>query len=516
MKSGESLVEEHPLAAGVLPRLNPFAQQELDETLERWQHDKSVATALEIVNSAADLEGKPALEEARRLVIASDLTSAFARGIARGDRAKDPQLLISNRNNLGIKLARAALRRDPYNAIEALNLAHAYCSIGRLEKAELLMGQALAVAGTNRTILRGAARFYLHRKNFELAHRFLARAPSLLHDPWLLAGEIALSEVVGKTSRHMKRARQMVESDGLSAINRSELNAAIGDVQMHRGDHRLARRSYLAALERPTENVVAQAHFLSMRGDVTNLPVGQAMKLVRMAPEAFGMAAFSRGDWKTATEQAKLWLDLEPFSNRPVNLGFTASELGENDMESARFFAEHGQRANPGEPMQHNNHAFALAKLGRLKEAEENFAVCRAVLAKEEGDAAERSVYRATAALIAWRGGDIEGGRRGYQEAAAHFEKSGQKPHLAVALWRWAEEEIRAGNVAEANILLERAKGTLKPHERTLQHVAVDRFTEMVKDAVEAAVPVTLNTVNAAPQLTSLTSESLIVPTLRE
>lgn len=501
VKSRDSLVEERPLGTGGLTPLNRLSQIELDETIERWKHDKSVGVALEILNSPADLADSPVLAEAAHIVLAHKDAGTLARVIAGANAEPNGNsafAALSPRTNVPLALARAALRRDPYNAIAALNLAHAYCGIGRVDKAHRLVLQALAVAGTNRTILRGAARFYLHVKDFGHAHSLLARAPGLLHDPWLLAGELALSEVIGKTSQHMKRAKLMAQSDSLEAINRSELNAAIGDVQRHRGDHRHARKSYVAALVRPTENVIAQAHFLSTRGDVTNLPWGDAMKHVTAAPEASGMDALLRGDWKVAKEQARIWLDLEPFSNRPVNLGFTASELGDNDMESALFFAERGQRSNPGQPMQHNNYAFALAKLGRIAEAEEAFAVCRSLLAKEEGDPGERHVYKATAALIAWRAGDVEGGRRGYREAAEYFEKSGQRPRLAVALWRWAEEEVRAGNIAEAGKLLERAKGTLKPKERTLHHVAVDKFEEMLKGAVQSALPQTPATLVSA------------------
>ena len=486
IKPRDAHAEEWPLKDGVLTPLNPQARLELEDTLDRWKVEKTLGTALELLNSARDLQGRPELKEASRIVLAHRGAANVARALA--DQNGGIQVVAGERGRESIPeivLARTALRRDPYNALAALNLAHAYCAIGLWDKADRLVLQALGVAGTNRTILRGAARYYLHIRNPEKAHRLLARAPSLLHDPWILAGELALAEVGGRTSAHVKAARALAASESIAPLHRSELNAALGDLQVHRGDHKLARKSYLVALRKPTENVVAQAHFLSMQGHVTSLPVGEAMARCTVAPEARGMEALLRGDWETAQKQARLWLDLEPFSNRPVNLGFTAADIGTNDMMEAEYFAERGRRANPENPMQHNNHAYALARLGLLAKAEEVFAVCRAMIAKEAGDKGELHVYKATAGLIAWRSGDIESGRASYREAVDHFEKSNDKQRLPIALARWADEERRAGNRAEAVALLARAQLAARSKERTLQHVLLEHLDQSLKKASE-------------------------------
>lgn len=486
VKPRDAHAEEWPLKSGVPVPLNPQSQLELDDALDRWKVEKTLGTALELLNSARDLQGRPELEEASRVVLAHRGASNIARALA--DHKGGIQVTTGDRDAESIPeivLARAALRRDPHNAFAALNLAHAYCAIGRWDKADRLVLQALCAAGSNRTILRGAARYYLHVKEVDKAHHLLARAPSLLHDPWVLAGELALAEVRGRTSTHVKAARALAASDSIAPLHRSELNAALGDLQVHRGDHKLARKSYLVALDKPTENVVAQAHFLSMQGQVTSLPVDEAMSRCTVAPEARGMEALSKGDWKAAQEQARLWLALEPFSNRPVNLGFTAADIGRDDMVDAEYFADRGRRANPGNPMQHNNHAYALAKLGRVAKAEEVFAVCYVMIAKEAGDKGELHVYKATAGLIAWRKGDIEVGRRSYREAAEYFDKSSDKRRLAHALGRWADEERRTENFTEATTLLARARLVAKSKERSFEHVLLERVDQSLKKALE-------------------------------
>jgi len=489
IKSRRSLLEEKPLKSGVLVPLELKDQVELDESLARWKEEKTLGAALELLNSETYLQGRSEVAEASRLVLLNQDASQIARATAGAPAADEPPLGRTHSRTIpDIALARARLRRDPWNAFAALNLAHAYCAIGRLDRADRLILHALTAAGTNRTVLRGAARYYLHVGEKERAHRLLANASALLHDPWLLSGELALAEVIGRTSVNVKAARAMAESDSIQAVHRSELNAAIGDLQMHRGDHKRARKSYLVALGSPTENVVAQAQFLGSKGEFTSLPVVEAMTRLNEAPEARAMAALMNSDWIGAQEQARKWHTYEPFSTRPVNLGFTAANIGSQDMEEASFFARHGVLANPGNPMQHNNYAFALAQLGRVTEAEEAFETCATAITKNVGNASDLHVFKATAGLIAWRKQDQDGGRRGYREAADHFEKNNEKQRLAICLARWAGEEIRAGNKAEAPKLLAKARAVTASKERTLIHVLLDHVDNLIKKPAAALI----------------------------
>jgi tetratricopeptide (TPR) repeat protein len=495
LKSLSSLLEEKPLKSGVLLPLEPQHQLELDDALERWKSNKTLGVALELLNSASYLQGRGEVDEASRIILLHEGASRAARAIAETPSDNGRVAGSSHpRSVLEIELARARLRRDPRNAFAALNLAHAYCAIGRWTKADRLILQALATGGTNRTVLRGAARYYLHIDEQERAHRLLAHASALLYDPWLLSGELALAEVIGRTSVNVKAARSLAESESLPAVHRSELNAAIGDLQIHRGDHKRARKSYLVALGSPTENVVAQAQFLETKGEFTSLPVGEAMRRLNEAPEARAMAALANGDWNEAQEQARNWLRYEPFSTRPVNLGFTAAHIGSQDMEAAALFARHGVLANPVNTIQHNNYAFALAQLGRVREAEKAFAACAVAIARNSGEASDLHIYKATAGLIAWRNHDLEGGRHGYREAADYFEKNNEKLRLAECLARWAVEELRAGDQAAAPKLLARAQVIAKSNERTLTHVLLDQVDSLVKKPVAALTSPTSTT----------------------
>jgi len=481
LKARASLKEEHPLSAGKLAPLEPVDALEMQSSVGAWQSKRSLPHALELLTSASHLDGASDLQEAAEYVIEHADASLAAKALAIGRYAGRRELGEPIFDpGVAIREARARLARDPRNAFAALNLAHAFCAIGKKEAAKRAVDWALAVAGNNRTILRGAARFLLHVDAPERAHRLLARAPSLKHDPWLLAGELALAEVLDRTSSHVRTARELAVSENLAPFHRAELQAALGDMQVRRGDHKLAKKSYLVALRDPTENVVAQAQFLSATGNVSNLPVDHAMGALREAPEARGFDALARGDWAEACKQAHRWLQDEPFSTRPVNLGFTAAEVGLQDMNAAYEFAEKGYQANPGKPMQHNNLAFTLAHLGVLDRAEAVFVTCRTAIARQDGEARDRAVYRATEGLLAFRRGQIDAGRQGYGDAVKYFEAHGERVRRAVALARWADEEARAGNCEEAMGILARSLLVGQSDERTILTLLLENIERSI------------------------------------
>ncbi|HZC23618.1 MAG TPA: hypothetical protein VE866_09790 [Candidatus Binatia bacterium] len=453
----------------------------MESSLKIWRSRRSLPNALDLLTSASHLDGAGELQQAAEFVIDHGDASMAAKALAIGRYAGRRELAEAFFDSrTAIREARARLGRDPRNAFAALNLAHAFCAIGKKDAARRAVDWALAVGGGNRTILRGAARFLLHIDERELAHRLLARAPSLHHDPWLLAGELALAEVLGRTSKHVRSARDLAASEMLSPFHRSELQAALGDMQVRRGDHKLAKKSYLAALRDPTENVVAQAQFLATTGNVSSLPVGQAMDALLEAPEARGFDALARGNWDEACRQARRWLQDEPFSTRPVNLGFTAAEVGSEDMNAAFEFAEKGYQANPGNPMQHNNFAFTLAHLGVLDRAELVFDACRGAILRQEGEARDRAVYRATEGLLAFRRGQIEAGRQGYRDAVTYFERHGERIRHSIALARWANEEARVGYFAEAVRLFAQSLETGRTDERTMLTLLLENIRRAI------------------------------------
>ena len=102
-----------------------------------------------------------------------------------------------------------------------------------------------------RLLLRAEARFYQHiRKPAQSLHVLDQEINMVLSDPWLLASEIGLRRLAGSTSRHIKRARRMIDGD-ISPFDLSELTAAVGTEELMAGSHKKARRLFIAAVEDP-------------------------------------------------------------------------------------------------------------------------------------------------------------------------------------------------------------------------------------------------------------------------
>ena len=141
-----------------------------------------------------------------------------------------------------------------------LDLALAYSSCGQYSKAEKALTVARGLAGaTNRLILRAEARLYQHMRDPERALATLRRDPDhLLADPWLLAPEIGLSQLVGKHSHFVRRALAMVEHGDQPPFQVSELAAAVATAELVAGKHRLARKLFQLAVADPAELSLAQ------------------------------------------------------------------------------------------------------------------------------------------------------------------------------------------------------------------------------------------------------------------
>jgi tetratricopeptide (TPR) repeat protein len=453
-------------APPIVPNDNTL--REVNVTLADWRERRTPGLATEVLASGMLIKDEKIIQDAAAFLVKHHHVAPIVKDMAATLLAggiKAEAYATSPREN--IQRARRRLMQNPRDVLAALNLGHAYASIGQLIKAETYLNYALALAPTHRLVLRSTARYYLHINRPDLAHQLLQRAPNLLHDPWLLAAEVALSDVRGRTSKHMREASLLAESDNLSPLHRSELRTALASIELARGGAKKSKKLLLNALRQPTENVVAQAQFLTERKSISGLPLEAAMETTKNANEARGFAAFQNREWKKAVEAAEGWIKEEPFSMRPVGLGFHAADMGLDDCAKAEFFARHAVQVHPGEAIFHNNLAYVLALQNKLSEAKE--AVEKGMVYLPGSAERERHgvVLRATQGLIEWRGGNLEAGRAGYQGAVDYFAER-KDPALANAFVCWAREEFRGGDVQSGVALIKQASELERRHRDPL------------------------------------------------
>lgn len=350
-----------------------------------------------------------------------------------------------------VRTLRAALKATPRNPVLWMDLALAQTLSGELWKATRSVQAAITLAPHNRFILRSASRFFVHIDDPERARAILSPVAAQSEDPWLLAAEIATSEMAGTSSRLIVPARRNLRFREYAPAQASELACAIASHEINAGQDKIGRRLVEQALEQPTENTVAQAEFDSRRARFT-VPSDVLAQEGRFEAQAVDFA--SRAKWQEALSAAKAWQDDQPFATDPaMYLSYLAAVCLE-DYATAEQAASRGLTANPGSSMLGNNLAFALVNLGRPDDA-------AAVLDRFPAstlDDTDQPVRTATLGLISFRLGDPARGRSLYEDAFNLAIKGSRRDQAAFAASYWAREEVRIGSdMAESVLAIARA-----------------------------------------------------------
>ena len=409
-------------------------------SLERREWDFSAEPqrifAADLVSSAVVLGPTPKALEAARLILddpaASQLAKDAARMVAslRSSEEAGPSLGISEQ----VGRLRRSLREQPRNAVRWANLARLRTITGNPDHARSAMRIGLALAPSDRYVLRSAARLSIHRHESDRAHQILARSPQTTQDPWLLAAEISSAAVADRRSRNIRRARSMLASDQYSARSMTELASVLGTLELKAGDDRAARRLFRQALEEPTENSLAQANWASER--IQSFEVDAQGFDIPRRWEALAITASRRGDWKAAVSQARCWQDDQPFASRPAEFGSYEASMG-GDFLAGVQFAERGLTANPGEFLLLDNLAFCHLSRNEIDRATRYLDM----ISPEALSARERSTYLATCGLLEYRRGNVEEGRSLYSRAISNTRNPRQRALGAIML---AREELLA------------------------------------------------------------------------
>jgi tetratricopeptide (TPR) repeat protein len=433
-----------------LARRAPLREpSDLSESEAAFRDSPGNYTAADLVGAAftTSTRSELAMEAARGLVddpdagaAPRDLARALLDWAAYGPRLPEetdpPQLdFLAVRQRAG--QLRRILRSEPRNAVRWADLALAHTVLGHPQQAEREIRTALAIAGPNRFLLRAAARLYVHMDRSDDAHELLTRDPSVLEDPWLAAAELATATLAGRTSRHTRRARQLVDDTaGHAPRHLSELASQVATAELRAGKARHAKRLMAVALREPTENALAQAEWASANG----LTLQEANLEGPRTYEARALRFSHAGDWAAASAAGMEWLADQPFAQEAAQFTSYAASVGAEDWALAQRAAEAGLVANPDDHMLRNNLAFALANQALVADAYEHFRV----IPWTHVTGRERAVLVATEGLLLFRSGQAEDGRHQYRAAINAFNQLGDADHAALATAFWAREEIMA------------------------------------------------------------------------
>ena len=449
--------------------VSPFSDEMVKTAVQDWEDSPGFSTAADLVSVAITLGRDSVAREAAEFIMRSTGPEAAKQLAARYLNEQHPhespiQPTDRPSQHSLIHDIRMRLNAFPRNPVLWSDLAVAYILLGQNEKAKRAINISLALAPTNRFVIRTASRIYLHDGDGGRAHSILLRSPQLQSDPWLLSAEIATAQAAEVKSAWLKKGQKILVSSSLPPFHLSELASAVGTVIAKDGNTKAARKLVRSSLEVPTENATAQAAWLSRKiGHFEQLNATQADSF-----EAKCWLARERQDWQYACQEAKHWQSDQPFSSRPAIFGSYVASSFLHDYKLAIQMAKAGLICNPEDFTLYNNCAFALAQLGQPEEAAEvlqNNVIFRDLPPRDQ------VVFLATTGMIFFRASDTENGRKFYM-MAVDLAKKNQESAEHIALAYFALEERRIGGDMAEVLVKQTIASAEKSADPVLKHLA--------------------------------------------
>jgi len=468
----------------------------LEQKVRDWEEQRSLGIAADLFGEAMVTGEQDKALEVAKFILAekegvlprvADRAQQFLASRAPRDSDETQRSLLlppdaKSAARATVRRSRQRISRDARNMEAWLDLSRAYAVLGQGPLSERAMARALMVAPDHRLSLRAAARLYVHVHQPERALALVSKHPRTRTDPWLLATELALNSMLGRTSKLMRQARDLVESEHFAPSQLTELNGALSTVNFTSGSLRHARVHMRESLISPNDNAVAQARWVA--NQIGGVDVEAAARATANSYEARCWLSLQNAAWSSALSEAHAWLLDEPFSSRPaIQSSFIAISLMEEHALAAAC-ARVGLVADPRNGTLLNNLTVALAYLGELQEAFQHYKEIPA----EFSDDHPEFVHVATGALLRFRSGDITQGRELYQHAA----EMAPAHRRWLVLAHWLKEELefdprKATTVTElCEVLLKIAKDPMAKRltelvqGRAKQLLAVARNSELV------------------------------------
>lgn len=424
---------------------NRFNNANLEPLIQDWIRKRTYGVAVDLVSSAYIVGEKEKVKDAAKFILETNsnkdiIINKIANDILNERDVSDeiicaPQTIDFHKS---IHDLRKELYNDQRNSIAHVDMARRYLILGQIVKAEKHVKIALASSNNNRFILRSAIRFYIHnKKDYNKAHQ-LVQNNIIRRDPWLLAADIALSEMMEKRSNNIRLAQEMIKSGNINPFNLAELLAELATVEMNHGSIRESRKLFRTALKNPNDNTIAQILWAKKKINLDDIEID--FKKIICPYEALTYYYKNDKQWDKAIDYTKLWQMDQLFSKYPAIEGSYLSSLILDDNKQAIEFAQNGIRANPNEPVLLNNLAVSYARMNNIVEAEKQFYKIKF----SELDKNMEIVWYATMGLIEYRKHNILAGRDYYMKAIDTALSKRDKRRAAMASIYLVKEEVLA------------------------------------------------------------------------
>jgi Flp pilus assembly protein TadD len=455
------LVERHPRSPAIRARL---AHTEMNSgngaeavdaalsavRLSEESLDQSALAAAAVVLAALGKQeaGEQALRRASRDVFPY-LYALFAveRGehrtaLARLEGQEDPAslalrgwLLTSLRQySAAIREFRRVVKKALPSPDVLINLGYAYGALGVRSRALKVTEMATYLSPSSRTAAFNLASFRVTSGDLTGALNELRRIeqfyPSDLKIPFAMAtARLHCGDPEG-AAKVLTRVKSETRAWRASRRDRAELkaNLAIIEYRLGRRDRAEVTETVRKALKDSEYQSLGIAKMLtslySHRSDASTLEeLYQTLLQLHDEAELYEIEArlaILKGEFRRAVDLSMRWVEREPFDSDAAALAtYLLSDIA-HDYKTATHIGAEALKRIPDAKAVTNNVAYALALAGRPKEA-------RKFLPKVFPNDKSRPFFVATEALIRLASGDIEGGSRGYEQAAAIAAEQGDE-----------------------------------------------------------------------------------------
>lgn len=462
------------------PRENIFT---IDEYAQLWKNHHSLYRAGDLLSAAitnGDIDNVDVKEAAAYILDKEDVSTKSllfsARSILGVEDKKTPSKIEIQRLREctaieGIRQRihhyRQMLHLMPYNPFLYVDLSRAYLLIGQNNKAEKAILRALHFGETNRFVARSAARFFLHEQDKDRAYDVIRAKGAVSSDPWLMAAEISINMLRGKSSNYVKKGREIIDSGNCSPFGFTELASSIGTLELTSGAHRKSNKLFRKALISPNDNSLAQVQWVNSFEPLSmnlNMPV-------RNAYEVNTFEKIVNGDFSGAIHEAVSWICDMPFAHKPVYIGYNISTNLLHDFELASAILDVGLQSDDSSSFLLNNKAYCSARANNIDEAKDAFT--KLLTVQTEDSPSLKVCISATEGLIHYRDKDLELGFAKYQEAIQYAktiaESDGDKFLYKKAVLNFCRERLIAHDGDPNEILAEACAISLGEDEGELK-----------------------------------------------
>lgn len=406
-----------------------ISKEDISRYKNEWTSNPNIANAADLLTASIvnNQEDDNVVQDAANYILMDDtiplpLKRISSEIINKGD---------FNENNIDqyitIANIKKSLQQYPYNAIAHIEMARCYIILGQIDKAAFHVKCALYIDKNNRYVVRCAVRFYVHINNVEKALWVIRRSCLTRKDPWLMASEISLCQILDKSSSNIKRGLSLIESNNYSAFDLTELSSAIGTQELMSGANKKSRKLINISLKSPNNNSLAQARWIISKEPWMNFDFSVVPNIQSEFMEAESYNAFVENDFEKSLEYAQKWIVQEPYSTRSILYAFNIALNFARDLSISQQIMRDAIKVHKNNLYIVNDYVYSLALDNKIDEAEK---ILNKRPVNKSSDEIKDICFTATVGLVFFRKGKFEEGTECYISAIKRSLKHKNNPEI--------------------------------------------------------------------------------------